>query len=327
MKLYDCSLYYDEDLILNARLNILNKYFDKFIICESKYSHSGRKKKLNFNINNFSEFKDKIIYVVNDKEPDGLIYRLDKEKKIEKPEDYRHNAIKRIASQRNTLMNAVNNVADPNDFIFYSDNDEIPNMENFDQIKDTTKKTGLNEAVRVVVGNINNIKTLLCIMDFTFIGGSMGSAVGEKISKGIDKARNDKLPLVIITSSGGARMQEGAYSLMQLAKTSSKLALLSEKKGLYVTVLTDPTTGGITASFAMLGDIILAEPNALIGFAGARVIKQTIGEDLPEGFQRAEFLLEKGFVDHIVNRNKLKETLYNLYITFGYTESNVNEYE
>mgnify|MGYP001235936253 CR=1 FL=1 len=137
MKLYDCSLYYDEDLILNARLNILNKYFDKFIICESKYSHSGRKKKLNFNINNFSEFKDKIIYVVNDKEPDGLIYRLDKEKKIEKPEDYRHNAIKRIASQRNTLMNAVNNVADPNDFIFYSDNDEIPNMENFDQIKDT----------------------------------------------------------------------------------------------------------------------------------------------------------------------------------------------
>ena len=188
-----------------------------------------------------------------------------------------------------------------------------------DQIKDTTKKTGLNEAVRVVVGNINNIKTLLCIMDFSFIGGSMGSAVGEKISKGIDKARKDKLPLVIITSSGGARMQEGAYSLMQLAKTSSKLALLSEKKGLYVTVLTDPTTGGITASFAMLGDIILAEPNALIGFAGARVIKQTIGEDLPKGFQKSEFLLDKGFIDNIVDRKNLKNKLSEIFNFFGYS--------
>ena len=157
-------------------------------------------------------------------------------------------------------------------------------------------------------------------MDFTFIGGSMGSAVGEKISKGIDKARNDKLPLVIITSSGGARMQEGAYSLMQLAKTSSKLALLSEKKGLYITVLTDPTTGGITASFAMLGDIILAEPNALIGFAGARVIKQTIGEDLPKGFQRSEFLLDKGFIDNIVDRKNLKNKLSEIFNFFGYSK-------
>ena len=137
MKLYDCSLYYDEDLILNARLNILNKYFDKFIICESKYSHSGRKKKLNFNINKFPEFKDKIIYIVNDKEPNNLIYKFKDGKKIEIPEDYRHNAINRIAFQRNTLMNAVNEIADSNDFIFYSDNDEIPNMKNFDQIKET----------------------------------------------------------------------------------------------------------------------------------------------------------------------------------------------
>ena len=137
MRLYDCSLYYDENLILNTRLNILNKYFDKFIICESKYSHSGRKKKLNFNINNFPEFKDKIIYVVSDKEPNELIYKSKDGKKIESPEDYRYNAIKRIAFQRNTLMSTVNEIADPNDFIFYSDNDEIPNMENFDQIKET----------------------------------------------------------------------------------------------------------------------------------------------------------------------------------------------
>ena len=137
MRLYDCSLYYDENLILNTRLNILNKYFDKFIICESKYSHSGRKKKLNFNINNFPEFKDKIIYVVSDKEPNELIYKSKDGKKIESPEDYRYNAIKRIAFQRNTLMGTVNEIADPNDFIFYSDNDEIPNMESFDQIKET----------------------------------------------------------------------------------------------------------------------------------------------------------------------------------------------
>ena len=137
MKLYDCSLYYDEDLILNARLNILNKYFDKFVICESKYSHSGRKKKLNFNINNFSDFRDKIIYVVSDQEPDDLIYKIKEEKKIESPENFRHNAIKRIAFQRNTLMNAVNEIADSNDFIFYSDNDEIPNMESFGKIKET----------------------------------------------------------------------------------------------------------------------------------------------------------------------------------------------
>ena len=146
----------------------------------------------------------------------------------------------------------------------------------------------------------------------------MGSVVGEKISRSIDCATDEKLPLVIITASGGARMQEGAYSLMQMAKICSKLAQYSKKGGLYITVLTDPTTGGTTASFAMLGDIILAEPNALIGFAGARVIKQTIGEDLPEGFQRAEFLLEKGFIDHIVHRRELKNTLTNIFKFFGY---------
>ena len=187
-----------------------------------------------------------------------------------------------------------------------------------EQLKITKEKTGLDEAVRVAIGRINNVKVVLCVMDFSFIGGSMGAAVGEKISRGIDKARKNKLPLIIISSSGGARMQEGAYSLMQLAKTSSKLAQLSSENGLYISILTDPTTGGITASFAMLGDIIIAEPNALIGFAGARVIKQTIGEDLPKDFQRAEFLLKRGFIDHIIERKKLKNTLSDMFNFFGY---------
>ena len=191
-----------------------------------------------------------------------------------------------------------------------------------EQLEKIKNKTDLNEAVRVVTGTINKFKVVLCVMDFSFIGGSMGSAVGEKISRAIDMARKEKLPLIIITSSGGARMQEGAYSLMQLAKTSSKLAKFSSENGLYIPILTDPTTGGITASFAMLGDIIIAEPNALIGFAGARVIKQTIGEDLPKGFQRAEFLLKKGFIDHIIERKKLKENLSSIFKFFGYNNEN-----
>ena len=187
-----------------------------------------------------------------------------------------------------------------------------------DQLIAAKEKTGSKDAVKTIVGKIGKIQTVLAIMDFSFIGGSMGSVVGEKITRAIDKARELKCPILIITASGGARMQEGAYSLMQMAKISAKLAQFSDEGGLYVTLLTDPTTGGTTASFAMLGDIILAEPNALIGFAGARVIKQTIGEDLPEGFQRAEFLLEKGFVDNIVDRSNLKSTLIKIFTFFGF---------
>ena len=146
-------------------------------------------------------------------------------------------------------------------------------------------------------------------MNFQFIGGSMGSVVGELVSRSISLASEKKIPLVLICASGGARMQESAYSLMQLAKTSSKMAKFQKDGGLYIPILTDPTTGGVTASFGMLGDIILAEPGALIGFAGPRVIKQTIGEDLPEGFQRAEFLKEKGFIDNIISRSEMKEKL------------------
>lgn len=180
------------------------------------------------------------------------------------------------------------------------------------RIQETIRKTGLNDAVRTGVGKLNGIDLAFACMDFRFIGGSMGSVVGEKIARLIDRAYKSKIPLVIISASGGARMMEGAFSLMQMAKTAGKLARLAENKIPYISVLTDPTTGGTTASYAMLGDIHIAEPQALIGFAGPRVIKQTIGKDLPEGFQTSEFLLEHGFVDVVVSRKDLKNTIFNL---------------
>ncbi|MEC7799454.1 MAG: acetyl-CoA carboxylase, carboxyltransferase subunit beta [Candidatus Neomarinimicrobiota bacterium] len=184
--------------------------------------------------------------------------------------------------------------------------------EYIEQLNIAKAKTNQNDAINCYSGSINNHKLILSVMNFEFIGGSMGSVVGELVSRSIDLAREKKIPLVLICASGGARMQESAYSLMQLAKTSSKLARFQKEGGLYIPILTDPTTGGVTASFGMLGDIILAEPGALIGFAGPRVIKQTIGEDLPDGFQRAELLKEKGFIDHIVSRSDMKEKLSSL---------------
>ena len=182
------------------------------------------------------------------------------------------------------------------------------------QLDIARSKTGHNDAINCFLGDINKNTVVLAVMNFEFIGGSMGSVVGELVSRSIDLASEQKIPLILICASGGARMQESAYSLMQLAKTSSKLARLQKEGGLYIPVLTDPTTGGVTASFGMLGDVIIAEPGALIGFAGPRVIKQTIGEDLPEGFQRAEFLLEKGFIDHIVSRSEMKKKLTKLIV-------------
>tara|TARA_B000000557_G_scaffold144639_1_gene117385 strand:+ start:308 stop:1147 length:840 start_codon:yes stop_codon:yes gene_type:complete len=180
------------------------------------------------------------------------------------------------------------------------------------QLTTAIEKTGKNDAISCVEAKVDKKDVILGVMNFSFIGGSMGSAVGEIVARCIDVAREKKKPFILICSSGGARMQESALSLMQLAKTSSKLAKFHEEGGLYIPVLTDPTTGGVTASYGMLGDVILAEPGALIGFAGPRVIKQTIGEDLPEGFQTSEFLLEKGFVDHIVPRSKMKTKLSSL---------------
>ena len=181
------------------------------------------------------------------------------------------------------------------------------------RIKDAQKKTGLNEAIKVAYGKSFGKKLTIASMDFTYIGGSMGSVVGEKISRAIDHAIKEKTPLVIISKSGGARMMEGAISLMQMAKTSAKLTQLSKNKLPYISLCTDPTTGGTTASFAMLGDIIISEPGALIGFAGPRVVKDTTGQDLPDGFQKSEFLLDNGFIDFISHRNDLKKNI-NLYI-------------
>ena len=180
------------------------------------------------------------------------------------------------------------------------------------QLKTAMEKTGHLDAIRCFDGMLIDRKIILGIMNFKFIGGSMGIVVGEKVVRATVYAEENKVPLIIICASGGARMQEGALSLMQMARTSAQLAQFSKSGGLYVSLLTDPTTGGVTASFGMLGDVILAEPGALIGFAGPRVIKQTIGEDLPAGFQRAEFLMEKGFVDRIVPRIEIKNELYNL---------------
>lgn len=180
------------------------------------------------------------------------------------------------------------------------------------RIKDAEEKTGMNEAMRVAVGKLGDDQLLVAAMDFRYIGGSMGSVMGEKIARSIDYCIENSVPLLIISKSGGARMQESAFSLMQMAKTSAKLNQLSDARIPYISLLTDPTTGGVTASFAMLGDFNIAEPGALIGFAGPRVIEETIKKKLPEGFQTSEFQLENGFLDFIVGRKELREKLITL---------------
>lgn len=177
------------------------------------------------------------------------------------------------------------------------------------RIEESITKTGLNDALRTGVGKVNGSPLVVACMDFAFIGGSMGSVVGEKISRAIQHSRANKIPFLMISKSGGARMMEAAHSLMQMAKTSAQLALLGKDGIPYISLMTDPTTGGVTASFAMLGDFNIAEPESLIGFAGPRVIKETIGKDLPKGFQSAEFLLEHGFLDFIVPRTELKDKI------------------
>lgn len=180
------------------------------------------------------------------------------------------------------------------------------------RIEATISKTELKDAVRTAVGKMNNLELVVACMDFNFIGGSMGSVVGEKISRAIDYSLKNKIPFLMISKSGGARMMESGFSLMQMAKTSAKLALLDKAAIPYISLLTDPTTGGVTASYAMLGDFNIAEPGALIGFAGPRVIRETIGKDLPKGFQSSEFVLEHGFLDFIIDRRQLKNRLTTL---------------
>ena len=207
-------------------------------------------------------------------------------------------------SEQFTELNADLTSADPLHFV---DTKAYPQ-----RVQATQKTTGLRDAVRTAHGLSAGRPLVIAAMDFRFIGGSMGAVVGEKIARAIDYARQHRVPFLMISRSGGARMMEAGYSLMQMAKTSARLALLAEAKVPYVSLLTDPTTGGVTASFAMLGDFNIAEPGALIGFAGPRVIKETIGKDLPKGFQSAEFVLEHGFLDFIVDRRELKPRLADL---------------
>jgi len=214
----------------------------------------------------------------------------------------------RLSSRRR-----LNHIVDEGSFIPFELNIETSNPLNMDEyvkkIDGLREKTGLNEAVICGTSKINGEPNVICIMDGNFLMGSMGSVVGEKICRLVEIAIKDRLPVILFCVSGGARMQEGMISLMQMAKTTAALTRLDKAGLLYISVLTDPTYGGVTASFASLGDIVLAEPGAMIGFAGKRVIEQTIGEQLPDGFQTAEFLLEHGFIDEIVDRSEMKETL------------------
>ncbi|MBA4198085.1 MAG: acetyl-CoA carboxylase carboxyl transferase subunit beta [Chitinophaga sp.] len=214
-------------------------------------------------------------------------------------------------------------IFDNNEYTPLFDNIQSKDFLNFTDLKpyqkrldDIHSKTDLKDSMRVAVGNVNGEGLVVACMDFEFIGGSLGSVMGEKFSRAVDYCIQHQLPYLVISKSGGARMMESAFSLMQLAKTSGKLSQLSDAKLPYISLLTDPTFGGISASFGMLGDLNIAEPGALIGFAGPRVIKETIKKDLPEGFQRSEFLLEHGFLDFIVDRKQLKEKLHQLIVLF-----------
>lgn len=251
--------------------------------------------------------------------PDGLWYQCPSCKKVQHTREHKKNMYTCLECGYHERIDAAGYfeiLFDDNEFteldanMISADPLEFTDTKKYpERIAATIKKTGLKDACRTGYGKMSKEIIVIACMDFGFIGGSMGSVVGEKIARAINKAMELNCPFLMISKSGGARMMEAGYSLMQMAKTSARLALL-ERKGLpYISLLTDPTTGGVTASYAMLGDINIAEPNALIGFAGPRVIRETIGKDLPKGFQSSEFLLEHGFLDFIVDRKELKEQL------------------
>lgn len=258
--------------------------------------------------------------------PEGLWYKCDRCKETSTVKELRENFHKCPKCNDHTRIGSDTYF----ELIFDGDyqllHEELKSMDalSFQDIKsypqrleEAYKKNSVSDAITVALGQIDENELVIACMDFSFIGGSMGSVVGERISRAIDSAITANCPLLIISKSGGARMMESAYSLMQMAKTSAKLTLLAKAGLPFFSLMTDPTTGGVTASFAMLGDINMAEPECLIGFAGPRVIKETIKRELPEGFQTAEFLLEKGFLDFIVDRKLLKETLRDLLILFS----------
>jgi acetyl-CoA carboxylase carboxyl transferase subunit beta len=273
----------------------------------------------------FQRIKEGITTSTREKKetPEGLWYKCPMCKKIIPSEEHLANAFvcpscgfhDRIGSEeyfyllfdenKFTELNANIAPADPLGFVDTKKYDE--------RLKATQASTNLTDAIRTAAGPMNGRDVVIACMDFKFIGGSMGSVVGEKIARAIDYCIEHKMPFVLISKSGGARMMEAAFSLMQMAKTSAKLTLLSDAKLPFISLLTDPTTGGVTASYAMLGDLNIAEPGALIGFAGPRVVKETIKKDLPKGFQTSEFLLEHGFLDAIINRKEMKEKLSMLF--------------
>jgi len=269
----------------------------------------------------FKRIKEGITTSTREKKetPEGLWYKCPKCKKITTTQDHSKNAYvcencgyhERIGSQQYFEL-----LFDEGQYLELFENIESADPLNFedtkkyvDRLKEAKEKTNLKDAIRVGFGKVNGHDLVIAAMDFDFIGGSMGSVVGEKIARAIDFCIKTKSPLMIISKSGGARMMEAPFSLMQMAKTSAKLYQLAQHKIPYISLLTDPTTGGVTASFAMLGDLNIAEPGALIGFAGPRVVKETIGKDLPKGFQTSEFVLEHGFLDKIIPRTELKEKL------------------
>src|ERR1043165_3653225 len=269
----------------------------------------------------FKRLKEGITTSTKEKKetPEGLWYKCPSCKKIHTVQDHTANKYvcsecgyhERIGSKEyfeiifdNNQFTELNEHLVSGDPLNFSDTKKYT-----DRLTDTIRKTGMKDALRSAHGKVNGHDLVVCCMDFSFIGGSMGSVVGEKIARSIDYCLQHNIPLLVISKSGGARMMEAAFSLMQMAKTSAKLSQLSQKGIPYISLLTDPTTGGVTASYAMLGDLNIAEPGALIGFAGPRVIEQTIRQKLPEGFQRSEFLLDHGMLDLIVDRRELKSTI------------------
>lgn len=272
----------------------------------------------------FKRLKEGITTSTKEKKetPEGLWYKCPSCKKIHTADDHAKNQYvcldcgyhERIGSKEYFEVIFDNNqFTELHESLVSGDPLEFSDTKKYtDRLTDTIKKTGLKDALRSAYGKVNGNDLVVCCMDFGFIGGSMGSVVGEKISRSIDFCLKTNSPLLIISKSGGARMMEAAFSLMQMAKTSAKLSQLAKAGIPYVSLLTDPTTGGVTASYAMLGDLNIAEPGSLIGFAGPRVVKETIGKDLPKGFQTAEFVLEHGFLDKIVPRTELKTQLGNL---------------
>lgn len=269
----------------------------------------------------FKRIKEGITTSTKEKKetPEGLWYKCPSCKKISTTTDHENNKYvctncayhERIGSAEYfKIIFDDNKFTELHENLISGDPLEFSDTKKYkNRLTDSIKKTGLNDALRSAYGTVAGNELVICCMDFNFIGGSMGSVVGEKIARAIDFCIKTNTPLLIISKSGGARMMEAAYSLMQMAKTSAKLSLLAQAKIPYISLLTDPTTGGVTASYAMLGDLNIAEPGSLIGFAGPRVVKETIGKDLPKGFQTAEFVLEHGFLDKIVPRTELKEKL------------------